>query len=141
LHGISALKSSNALLYILAAQYALDLDVQDSFILNEKGNICEASGANIFIVLDGKLITPALDEGCVDGVMRKIVWQLAGENSMEISEGTITESHLEFASEVFLTNATRGIVYVHKFGKKLFEIQYAKKLLKALNEAITGGRF
>lgn len=141
LHALSALKSSNALLYVLAAQYALEMDVQDSIILNEKGNVSEASSSNIFVVLGDKLITPSVSEGCVDGVMRKVILQLALELNLEISEGIITESDLEFASEVFLTNATRGVVYVSKFGEKVYEVRHAKRLLKALNEAISGGRF
>lgn len=69
-HPLFSFKTNNALMYVLAGKFAKQHRLDDAIILNERGNICETVASNIFIYVDKMLITPALSEGCIDGVMR-----------------------------------------------------------------------
>lgn len=119
-HELSNLKSGNALIYVMAGIWAKENGFDDAILLNEHGCICEATSSNIFLVKEDKVFTPALTEGCVDGVMRKhIIEQLKGEE-YHITEAVITVEQLLEADHVFLTNAIQGIVPVKQFGTKTF---------------------
>jgi branched-chain amino acid aminotransferase len=72
---LSNLKSCNALIYAVAAQYARAQKWNDALICNTAGNIIESTIANIFWVNDNQLYTPPLAEGCIAGVMRRHIMQ------------------------------------------------------------------
>jgi len=113
----SNLKSSNFLPYTMAAIYAKENKLNDCLLLNESGNIADATTANLFIIKDGMITTPALSEGCVNGVMRRyLLERLKGEDrGFKTEESIITIDNLLHADEVFLTNAIKGIRWVKRF--------------------------
>jgi branched-chain amino acid aminotransferase len=80
------------------------------------------------------LYTPALSEGCVEGVMRQVVIKLAGENNIPVTEAQINPDILYEADEVFLTNATRGIQSVMGFGVRRYFNEMSKLLIDELNK-------
>ena len=83
------------------------------------------------------LITPALDSGCVDGVMRRQVIDIAVDNKYGISEVEgITEMMLEEAEEIFITNAIRGIQWVVALGDKRYYYKKTRELARALNRSM-----
>jgi len=99
------LKSASALLYTVAAGFCKQQKWDDCIILNQYGNCCESAIANLFWIKEGQVFTPALTEGCVDGVMRAyLIDQLPG-----ITETSCKPDDLLQADELFLTNAIRGI--------------------------------
>jgi branched-chain amino acid aminotransferase len=107
---ISPFKTSNALVYVLAAIFRQAKKVDDCFILNTKGNICETVSANIFgISKENYLVTPPIAEGCIDGIMRKVVLEVAKQKQIPCIEKPITKIDLFEFEEVFLTNAIQGI--------------------------------
>jgi branched-chain amino acid aminotransferase len=116
----SNLKSANFLPYTMAAQYAKENKLNDCLVLNTKGGIADATIANVFIIKDGVISTPALDEGCVNGVMRKYLIEKLRGMSYELREGALTINDLGNANEVFLTNAISGIRWVRQFRDKMF---------------------
>ena len=67
----SHIKTNNYLPYTMAALWAKENNLNDAFLLNNYNRIADATIANIFIVKDGKIKTPALNEGCIAGVMRR----------------------------------------------------------------------
>jgi len=125
---LSNLKSGNALIYVLAGLYAKQINVDDCLILNEYGRIAEAISSNIFILKDEVLITPPLSEGCVDGVMRKVLLDKAKQHGLEIEEKAIEQHNVMNADEVFLTNAINGIVSVNAFQSKIFSTNFTTNL-------------
>ena len=133
---LSNLKTCNSLQYVLAGVYKQRNDLDDAFILNQTGFLCESISSNIFIKYNGTLYTPALSEGCIKGVMRQVVIELALKNSMEIVEAQINPQVLNEADEVFLTNATRGIQWVLGFNRKRYFYEVSKLLSQKLNEQI-----
>ena len=111
----SNLKSANFLLYSMAALYAKEHKVNDCLVLNTLGNIADSSIANVFILKDGIVSTPALGQGCVNGVMRKYVIQKMRDVGCQVLESKILIEDVETADEIFLTNAITGIRWVKQF--------------------------
>ncbi|GEO09849.1 aminotransferase class IV [Segetibacter aerophilus] len=108
----SAIKSNNYLGYAMAAMWAKDNRCDDAVIMNGSNRVADATIANVFIVDDGVIKTPSLNEGCVDGVMRRYLLNCFQKDSLPYSQTEITQENLLNASEVFLTNANFGIRWV-----------------------------
>lgn len=131
---LSNLKSGNALLYVLAGIYKRDIKMDDCLIVNEDGNVCETISSNVFIVKNGALYTPALSEGCVDGVMRKQIVNLAQQNRILCYEIPLLFNTLMNADEIFLTNAVKGIRWVGTYKTKNYHNKMASYFTEKLNE-------
>ena len=106
---LSNLKTNNYLLNIAAIQSATANGFDDSLILNSRGNICEASSSNLFLVQKGILFTPALTQGCVAGTKRRELLEILPTLGYQVEETIITKDMVFEMEEVFLTNAIRGI--------------------------------
>ncbi|HMG07694.1 MAG TPA: aminotransferase class IV, partial [Mucilaginibacter sp.] len=131
---LSNIKTCNSLIYVMAGIYKTQNKLDDVFLLNQNGFLCEASSSNIFIYYQNHLYTPALSEGCVEGVMRQVVIKLAQENNIDLTEAQINPDILYEADEVFLTNATRGIQTVMGFGVRRYFNRISKVLMDELNK-------
>lgn len=116
----STLKTCSALIYTLAGIYAKEHGLDDVVIFNEYGRPCESVSSNIFVVKGEFLLTPPISEYCIDGVMRKVIMQLADAYGYALQERPISEIDLSASEEIFTTSATRGINWVADYqGKKL----------------------
>lgn len=114
------IKSANYLPYIMGALYAKENRLNDCLILNADGNIADATIANVFLIKDNSIITPALSEGCVAGVMRRYIIENASVVGYEVTEKIVKIEDIEQVDEVFLTNATYGIRWVKQFRNKVY---------------------
>lgn len=128
----SHLKSANFLLYSMAALYAKQNKWNDALILNAKEGIADSTIANVFIIKDSLLHTPAISEACVDGVMRKLLLSKLGSWGYECRESALTTNDLLVADEIFLTNAIRGMRWV----KQLEEKTYSHSTTTAIYERL-----
>ncbi|WP_158824793.1 aminotransferase class IV [Mucilaginibacter lacusdianchii] len=131
---LSRHKTCNSLIYIMAGIYKTQHRLDDVFILNQNGYLCEALSSNVFVWYDNHLYTPALSEGCVAGVMRDVIIKLALDNDIPVTEAQINPDILNEADEVFLTNATRGIQWVMGYGVKRYFNRLSKELMDELND-------
>lgn len=132
---LSSLKSANSLFYVLAGVFRKDKKLDECIVLNEKFNIVEAISHNVFAVKNGVLYTPPLEEGCIDGIMRKQVIRLAIQNRIAVYEINLAQNVLLSADELFLTNALYGIRWVGNFRNK----QYSNKTTQFLSEKLNAG--
>jgi branched-subunit amino acid aminotransferase/4-amino-4-deoxychorismate lyase len=130
---LSNYKTSNALLYVMAGLFKKQNRLDEAFILNQSGFLCESISSNVFVVYDRQIYTPALSEGCIAGVMRNVVMQTAKSNNISIIEAQINPEVLKEAEEVFVTNATSGIRWVMGYGKKRYFNEITKSLSVLLN--------
>jgi branched-subunit amino acid aminotransferase/4-amino-4-deoxychorismate lyase len=130
---LSNYKTSNALLYVMAGLYKKQNRLDEAMILNQHGFLCESISSNVFVVYDKQIYTPALSEGCIAGVMRNVVMQMAKSNDIHIIEAQINPEILKEAEEVFVTNATSGIRWVMGYGKKRYFNETTKLLGSLLN--------
>jgi len=112
----SNLKTANFLPYAMAALYAKENKLNECLVLNTAGNIADATISNLFIIKDQMILTCALSQGCVNGVMRRNIL----ESGLFVKETIITEEDLLLADEVFLTNAISGIRWVKQFRDKTY---------------------
>ncbi len=133
---LSSIKSCNSLLYVLAGKFKRDNDLEESVILNDKHNVCEFTSSNLFIVINGVLYTPALAEGCINGVMRKVILDLAAKARIYVYETELKPNDLIRADEIFLTNAVQGIQWIGAYKSKRYFNKVSKTLIDALNEYV-----
>jgi branched-chain amino acid aminotransferase len=112
------LKSANFLPYVMASIYAQQNSWDDALVLNSNNAIADSCRANIFLIRNEEVFTPALHQGCVNGVMRKFVIDWCKKNGFVVHQEQITEADLLNADEVFLTNAIQGIRWVQRFKEK-----------------------
>jgi branched-chain amino acid aminotransferase len=131
---LSNIKTCNGLIYVMAAIFKGQNKLDEVFLLNQAGNLCEAGSSNVFVWYQDHLYTPALSEGCVEGVMRQIVINIAKKNNIPVTEAQISPDILYEADEVFLTNASRGIQCVMGYGVKRYFNKVSKVLLDELNK-------
>jgi len=130
----SPFKTANSLLYTLGSIYKKESDLDDCFICNEKGNIIESLSSNIFLVINNKLITPNIEEGCIDGIIRNKVIDFADQFNIECIEKPIIENDFYSADEIFLTNSINGIRWVVAYKEKRYFKRYSNFFINKLNE-------
>lgn len=134
---LSNLKTGNALIYVLAAINKDSMRLDDCLIINEKGNICEATSSNIFALKNNLLLTPPLSEGCVSGIMRKQIQKIAETKKILVIEKPFTPHTLIEADEVFITNTIQGPQWVRQFQSRVYEKKTITQIfVEALNEII-----
>lgn len=131
---LSNLKTCNSLVYVLAGIFKNQHKLDETLILNNKGFLCEGMSSNIFVVYQNQIYTPALTQGCIAGVMRHVVMNIAKENNLEIIEAEVNPAILNEAEEVFITNASRGIQWVMGYNKKRYFNEVSRFLLEKLNQ-------
>lgn len=134
---LSTLKTTNKIINITASIYAKENDLQNCLLLNEDKNVVEAIQGNIFMLMDNKLTTPPVYEGCLNGIMRKQIIALAKKiDKIEVFEEPISPFDLQKADELFITNVIKGIQPITKYRKKEYKTAFSQKVLNLLNESI-----
>ena len=133
---LSNFKTKNGLIYILGAIAAKNKSLDDLLIMNNKGSIIESTNSNLFIVSNGVLYTPSLDDGCLAGTMRMQIINLAISNGIKVYECNIMSQNLLGADEIFLTNSIKGIIWVSGYRTKRYFNNTSKKLIDSLNQKL-----
>jgi branched-chain amino acid aminotransferase len=99
---------------VLAKIEASKAGYQESILLDHHGFVCEGSGENIYVVREGKIVTPPHTAGILDGISRKSINQIAGDLGHEIVERNIARAELYLADEVFLCGTAAELVPVRE---------------------------
>ena len=107
---LAQLKTTNYLLYRLAYAKAQEKGFDEAVILNQKGNIAEASRSNLFFIKAQELFTPSLASGCLNGITRRVIFDLAKKYHIKAYEGAFSMLDLYACDEAFLTNSLMGIM-------------------------------
>lgn len=126
---IANLKTSNSLIYAVAAQQANEHKWNDALILNTSGHIIESTIANIFWIKDNSIYTPPLSSGCIAGVMRRFIIATLADKGIGVQEKELSKEILLSADEVFLTNAIKGIKWVSDLENTKFSLPILTKQL------------
>ncbi|SKB77718.1 branched-chain amino acid aminotransferase [Sphingobacterium nematocida] len=130
---LSDLKSNNSLIYVLAGLYKKKFDYDDVLILNQEGFLCEALSSNIFVYFEKTLYTPAINQGCIAGVMRRVVMDIAESEGIPVVEAQISPEIMKKADEIFCTNAIQGIQWVMGYKQK----RYFNKISRILQDKLS----
>ncbi len=116
-----AIKSSNLLNNFLAWREAFlawreahRLGAWEPILTNASGRIVEGASSNIFVVRDGRLRTPPLEDGLLPGITRAAVLELAGRDDLDAGEASLQPDDLRRADEAFLTSTLKGVLPIRR---------------------------
>ena len=107
---LAKIKTTSRILYQLSFEEAKNKGFDEAIILNNRGVITEGTRSNIFFAKNNEIFTPALECGCLDGITRKVVFDLAKRHKIKICEGKFSLQDLLGADEAFLTNSLMGVM-------------------------------
>lgn len=134
---LSTLKTNNKVLNVVGSVYASDNDLDNCLILNTNKNVVEALNGNLFLVKDNTLKTAPLTDGCLKGIMRKQILDIATTiPEITVEEVSISPFELQKVDELFITNVIQGIVAITKYRKKTYTSELSGQLLSKLNTKI-----
>lgn len=109
-HGaLAGLKTTSYAENVMGLAYARERGGSEAALANTAGDLCEGTGANIFVVVGGEVLTPPLSAGCLAGVTRQLVLEWCGGTERRLPMSVLTE-----ADEIFLTSTTRDVQGVHR---------------------------
>ena len=119
----------------LAKTEAVRSGFDEALMLNSQGKISEASGMNLFIVRDGVLYTPGVDQDILEGITRASVIELARSMGFTVVERPVDKTELFVADEVFLTGTAAKITPVRRV--ETTDLPAARPVMESLRLAIT----
>ncbi len=111
---LAGLKTTSYGENVVALSFAKERGAGEAIFANTRGELCEGTGTNVFIVLDGDLITPPLEAGCLAGVTRALVLEICEKEGIPVSEKAVPITALHQSSEAFLTSTTREVQPIGK---------------------------
>lgn len=132
---LSSYKTINALPYVLAAKWAKEVGVDDVVLTDPNMNLIEATSSNLFLLIEGSLITPDLKHGGLYGTMRGQILKMANSFGIETKQIDVRTHHLQLADEVFLTNAISGIKWVSAYKNKRYFKRLSTRIINELNRS------
>ncbi len=115
---LSGIKSLNYLPFQLAYLEAKEKGFDEGLMLNPKGMLVEGARSNAFAGKNSKLIPPSLDSGCLAGITRKAIFDIARRFNIKFMETNIRPANLTGFDEVFLTNSLIGVMPLVMLGDK-----------------------
>jgi len=133
---LASFKTLNALPYVLAANYARHQRLDDCLLLNDLGQVCEATSSNVFIIRDNRVIGVQPESGAVRGILQSVLPDVCQKKSVKIDFETILLEDLLEADEMFLTNAVNGIRWVSDFRTTSYTNEKCTELVCGLNELV-----
>jgi branched-chain amino acid aminotransferase len=104
------IKSLNYLNNVLAKIEAQQAGAAEGVMLNEQGYVAECTGDNLFILKAGRLYTPPVNAGILEGVTRRVAFELAERNGVTVEERDLTRYDIITADECFLTGTAAEII-------------------------------
>jgi branched-chain amino acid aminotransferase len=104
-------------------------------MLNHKGEVAECTGDNLFVIKGGRLNTPPIEAGILEGVTRNAVLQLADEAGIETTELPMTRHDIYIADECFLTGSAAEVIAAVKLDGRIIGDGKVGPITQRLNKA------
>lgn len=101
---LAGLKTTSYAENVRALRVAQHGGAGEALFTNTRGELCEGTGTNLFLVIDGRVVTPPVDSGCLAGITRELLMEV-----FPVTEQPLVPQHLDDADEVFLTSSTRDV--------------------------------
>lgn len=101
---LTGIKTTSYAENVRALAYAAERGASEAIFANTQGNLCEGTGSNVFLVIDGELVTPPLSSGCLAGITRALILEWFGGREQDVPIGALAA-----ADEAFLTSTTRDV--------------------------------
>lgn len=132
---LAGVKTTSWLNSVWAAAEAQRSGFDEVVLLNERGEVSECTAANIFAVEGEKVVTPPLSSGCLEGVTRGILMEIAGDAGTIVVEQTLRPEDLYKAEEVFVTSTNRNVLAVKEIAGRTIANGETGAITKKLDEA------
>lgn len=113
---LAGVKSTSYGENVRALAHARALGCGEALVANTRGELCEGTGSNVFVVVEGRLITPPLSSGCLAGVTRRLVLQACAAEGIPCFEEAVPATVLQHCEEAFLTSTTRDVHPIEQAG-------------------------
>ncbi len=110
---LAGLKTTSYGENVVALARAHEHGASEALFGNTRGRLCEGTGTNVFVVLDGEALTPPLASGCLDGITRRLVIEWTGAREADLSMEVLDE-----ADEIFLTSSLRDVQAVDRVDER-----------------------
>ncbi len=131
---LAGVKTISWLNSVWAAGEAQRAGFDEVVLLNERGEVSECTAANIFAVKNGKVLTPPLSSGCLEGVTRGVLLEIAADAGTSVAEQTLRTEDLYDADEVFVTSTNRNVIGVKEIAGRVIGVGVAGPLTKKLDD-------
>ncbi|MCP9824037.1 branched-chain amino acid transaminase [Synechococcus sp. EJ6-Ellesmere] len=119
----------------LAKTEAVKSGFDEALLLNSRGKVSEASGMNLFIVRDGVLITPGVDQDILEGITRASILELARDLDIPVIERAVDKTELFVADEVFLSGTAARVTPVRRVEST--DLPTERPVMEQLRERLT----
>jgi branched-chain amino acid aminotransferase len=131
---LAGVKTISWLDSVWAAEEAKREGYDEVVLLNERGEVSECTAANIFVVRNDKVVTPPLSSGCLEGVTRGVLMEIAAEAGTTVVEQALRPDDLYAAEEVFITSTNRNVIGVKEIAGRVMGAGVTGELTKKLDE-------
>lgn len=131
---LSNLNTNNKIINVVAKIFANENGYDSCLLINNKKQVVQAIEGNLFMIANGVIKTPPLSDGCLDGIARKQLIELAEQlEAYQLEEASVSPFELQKADELFITNDIEGIISIGNYRKKVYDDKVAKLLIGQLN--------
>jgi branched-chain amino acid aminotransferase len=110
---VVGLKTTSYAENVVALARAKQVGAIEAVFANTRGELCECTGSNVFVVVDGVVLTPPAESGLLLGITRELVLEWGREAGLDVREETLPVEVLASADEVFITSSTKDVLPVH----------------------------
>lgn len=135
---LAGVKTISWLNSVWAANEAHKEGFDEVVLLNERGEVSECTAANLFVVKNDKVLTPPLSSGCLEGVTRGVLMEIASEAGTSVGEQTLKMEDLLSADEVFITSTNRNVIGVREIAGQTIGNGREGEITKRLDIAFEG---
>ena len=106
---VAGLKTTSYAENVVALAYAAARGAGEALMTNTRGELCEGTGSNVLLGMDGELVTPPLSSGCLAGITRELLLEWGAADGLPVRERRLTLDDLASADEVMITSSTRDV--------------------------------
>ncbi|MFN8098477.1 MAG: aminodeoxychorismate lyase [Dermatophilaceae bacterium] len=117
---VAGLKTTSYAENVVALAHAHERGAIEAVFANTRGELCECTGSNVFVVVGGEILTPPLSSGCLAGITRELAIEWCRDEGIPVVEEALPLSVLHTCSEVFITSSTRDILPVSQVDGRSF---------------------
>ncbi len=110
----AGLKTTSYADNVVALAHAKARGGAEAVFANTRGDLCEGTGSNVFVVVDGSIVSPPAESGLLEGITRALLLEWCRAEGMPVREQALPLEALQTADEVFITSSTRDVMAVHR---------------------------
>jgi branched-chain amino acid aminotransferase len=120
---VAGIKTTSYAENVVALAYAKARGASEALLANSRGDLCEGTGSNVFVAVDGELVTPPLSAGPLAGISRGLLLEWAADSGLPVREGSLPIEILGQAATVLLTSSIRDVQPVHSIDGRGLDVE------------------